>query len=89
MPEEEAIVLDQARASPELSPRQLTLRIIDSEGLYVSETTVYPILKQEGLIKPAEIIGFKEGEEYYRKTNRPNDPWVTDCAHLKVTGWGW
>ena len=34
--EEEEKILAQARASPELSPRQLALQIVDSEGLYVS-----------------------------------------------------
>jgi putative transposase len=88
-PEEEAVVLAQARASPELSSRQLGLRITDSEGLYVSESTVYRILKREGLIKPAEVVGIKAGNEYHRKTKRPNELWATDCAHLKVIGWGW
>jgi transposase InsO family protein len=46
-------------------------------------------MKREGLIKPAEIIGFKAGKEYHRKTKRPNELWATDCAHLKVIGWGW
>ncbi len=88
-PEEEEKILIRARASPELSSRQLALRIVDSEGLYVSESTIYRILKREGLIKPVEIVGFKAGKEYHRKTRRPNELWATDCAHLKVMGWGW
>ncbi|NIS68467.1 MAG: IS3 family transposase [Proteobacteria bacterium] len=88
-PEEEGKILVQARASPELSSRQLALRVIDSEGIYVSESTVYRILKREGLIKPAEIVGFKASKEYHRKTKRPNELWATDCAYLKVMGWGW
>ncbi len=86
-PEEEEVILAQARASPELSPRQLALSITDSEGLYLSESSVYRILKREGLIKAAEVVGFKAGKEYHRKTRRPNELWATDCAHLKVTGW--
>jgi len=88
-PEEEAKILVQARASPELSARQLALQLIDSEGWYVSESTVFRILKREGLIKPAEIVGFKASKEYHRKTKRPNELWATDCAHLKVIDWGW
>ncbi|MFC1944154.1 helix-turn-helix domain-containing protein, partial [Chloroflexota bacterium] len=64
-PEEEEKVLAQARASPESSPRQLAWKIVDSEGLYVSESTAYRILKREGLIKPAEVLGFKAGKEYH------------------------
>jgi len=88
-PEEEEKILTRARASPELSARQLALRIVDAEGLYVSESSVFRILKREGLIKPAEIVGFKAGKEYHRKTRRPNELWATDCAHLKVFDWGW
>jgi transposase InsO family protein len=88
-PEEKERVLSLARASPELSARQLALRIVDFEGLYLSESTVFRILKKEGLIKPADVIGFKAGKEYQRKTKRPNELWATDCAHLKVVDWGW
>jgi transposase InsO family protein len=88
-PEEESKILTKARASPELSARQLALTVVDSEGLYVSESTVFRILKREGLIKPAEIVGFQAGKEYHRKTKKPNELWATDCAHLKVADWGW
>ena len=88
-PKEEERILTQARASPELSARQLALKLVDSEGWYISESTVFRILKREGLIKPAEIVGFKAGKEYHRKTKRPNELWATDCAHLKVIDWGW
>ena len=87
--EEEEKVLILARASPELSARQLALRVVDTEGVYLSESTVYRVLKREGLIKPAEVVGFKAGKEYHRKTKRPNELWATDCAYLKVSGWGW
>ena len=88
-PEEEKKILAVARASPEISARQLALSLVDSEGLYVSESTVFRILKREGLVKPAEIVGFKAGKEYHRKTKKPNELWATDCAHLKVIDWGW
>jgi len=88
-PEEVERILAQARTLPELSARQLALRIVDSEGFYVSESTVFRILKREGLIKPAEVVGFKAGKEYHRKTKRPNELWATDCAHLKIVDWGW
>jgi hypothetical protein len=88
-PGEEAKILATARASPELSCRQLALQMVDDERWYVSESTVFRILKQEGLIKPAEVVGFKAGKEYHRKTTRPNELWATDCSHIKVFDWGW
>ena len=87
--EEEEVVLANAIDWPELSSRQLALKITDTDGLYISESTVYRILKREGLIKPAEIKGFKASNEYHHKTKRPNEMWATDCSYLKVTGWGY
>ncbi len=86
--DEEELVLDNAIEFPELSSRQLALKITD-DGLYISESTVYRILKSEGLIKPAEIKGFKASNEYHHKTKKPNEMWATDCSYLKVTGWGY
>jgi len=88
-PEEETQILNRARDTPEMSCRQLAWKITDTGNTYVSESTVYRILKREGLIKPAEIIGFKAAKEYHRKTQRPNQLWASDCCHLKVIGWGW
>lgn len=88
-PEEESRVLAEARASPEESCRQLAFKITDSGSTYISESTVYRILKREGLIKPAEIVGFKAAKEYHRKTKRPNELWASDCCHLRVVDWGW
>jgi len=88
-PEEAAKITAEARASPQLSCRQLALSITDSYEVYISESTVYRVLKREGLIKPAEIVGFKAAKEYRRKTGRPNELWATDCCHLRVTDWGW
>ena len=50
---EEAAVLTAARESPEWSSRQLATWITDHLGLSVGESTVYRLLKREGLVKPA------------------------------------
>ena len=65
------------------------MKIVDTEGWYVSESTIFRALKREGLIKPAEIVGFKAGKEYRRKTKRTNELWATECSHIKVIDWGW
>jgi len=88
-PGEEAKILARARVSPELPCRQLAWQLVDEERWYVSESTVFRILKREGLIKPAEVVGFKAGKEYHRKTKGPNELWATDCSHIKVFDWGW
>jgi len=83
------MVMEHARASPELSPRQLSLKLVDDYGCWISESTVYRILKREGLVKRAEIKGFAAGKEYHRKTKRPNEMWATDCSYLRVIDWGY
>ena len=86
---EEELVIDQARALPDLSPRQLVLRLVDKYGCWISESTAYRILRREGLVKRAEVKGFATGKEYHRKTKRPNEMWATDCCYLRVVDWGY
>jgi len=88
-PEEVGKIITAARASPESSCRQLAYSLVDDDRTSVSESTVYRILKREGLVKPAEVTGFAAGKEYHRKTKRPNQMWATDCSYLKVVGWGY
>lgn len=88
-PEEEEMILAQARALPELSPRQLALRIIDVEGVYVSESTVRRILKRERLAHSGKVVGLNTGREHRSRTKRPHELWVADYAWLKMTGWRW
>src|SRR5207247_5384550 len=85
-PEEVQAVL--ALASPELSPRELALRITDAGAFSVSESSCYRLLKRHGLVKPAEVLGFVGQKEHYRKTSRPNQMWASDGAYLKVTRLG-
>jgi putative transposase len=88
-PEEEEAVLALARASPELSPRELALSLTDTQAFSISKSAVYRLLRRKGLVKPAEVVGFKAAKEYHRKTTRPNEMWAADGAYLKVAGWGW
>ena len=86
-PEEQA-VLTVARRASELSCRQLAAWITDNQGFSVSESTVYRILRREGLVKSPEMQ-LKAGKEYHRKTTGPNQMWATDASHFKVIGWGY
>ncbi len=86
--QEEAAVLAAARESPEWSSRQLATWITDHLGLSVGESTVYRILRREGLIKPP-VMQLLAGKEYQRKTNGPHQMWATDASYFRVTGWGY
>ena len=87
-PPEEAIVLTAARESPDWSSRQLATWITDHLSLSVGESTVYRLLKREGLIKPAEMQ-LLAGKEYQRKTSSPHQMWATDASYFRVRGWGY
>ena len=86
-PEEQA-VLTVARRAPELRCRQLAAWITDNQGSSVSESTVYRILRREGLVKSPEMQ-LKAGKEYHRKTTGPNQMWATDAAYFTVIGWAY
>jgi transposase InsO family protein len=87
-PEEERKVLAIARESPELSSRQLSAWITDNEGFAVSESTVYRILRREGLVKRQETQ-LSAANEYHTKTTRPHQMWATDASYFRVVGWGY
>ena len=77
-----------ARQLTELSCRQLAAWITDNHGFSVSESTVYRILRREGLVKSPEMQ-LKAGKEYHRKTAAPHQMWATDASYFKVIGWGY
>jgi putative transposase len=87
-PEEEGTVLAVARESPDLSSRQLATWITDNEGFAVSESTVYRILRREGLVKRQETQ-LTAAHEYHTKTMRPHQMWATDASYFRVVGWGY
>lgn len=89
LPEERAKVLEVALDQTEWSPREVGFHICDQRGFSISESSVYRILKAEGLIKDMEKKTFPAGPEYEHKTGRPNEQWQTDATYLLVKNWGW
>ncbi len=87
-PDEENRILAAAIESPELSSRQLAVWITDNAGFAVSESTVYRILRREGLVKRQETQ-LKAAKEYHTKTTGPHQLWATDASYFKVAGWGY
>ena len=80
-----AFALDQ----PELSPREIAVAFTDQERTYVSEASVYRLLRAEGLITSPAFIVMKAAERFANPTSAINQLWQTDFTYLKVTGWGW
>jgi transposase InsO family protein len=73
----------------ELSPRELAVRFTDTEKHFVSEASVYRILKAHDLIASPAFVVIKAADEFRDKTTAPNQMWQTDFTYLKVIGWGW
>jgi putative transposase len=84
-----AAIIELALEQSELSPRELAVRFTDSQGYFVSEATVYRLLKAHDLITSPAFIVMKAASEFTDKTTAPNEMWQTDFTYLKIIGWGW
>ena len=73
----------------DLSPRELAVQFTDTEKYFVSEASVYRILKSYDLITSPAYVVVSAADEFRDKTTRPNQLWQTDFTYLKVIGWGW
>ena len=82
-------IIKLAFDEPTLSPRELAVRFTDTEGYFVSEASVYRLLKTYDLIGSPAFVVMKAADEFNDKTTAPNQLWQTDFTYLKVIGWGW
>lgn len=73
----------------ELSTRELAWHITDEYHYYVSESSVYRILREYGLMTAPAHIVVSASEEFKDKTTYPNQMWQTDFTYFKIIGWGW
>ena len=82
-------VVEVALDRPDQSPRQLAWHITDTEGYFISETSVYRILKRFDLITSPAFELVRAGDKFEHPTRRVNELWQTDFTQFKVVGWGW
>jgi putative transposase len=82
-------IVEFALEMPELSPRELAVTFTDTQSYFVSEASVYRLLKAHDLITSPAFIVIKAADAFHTKTTRTNEMWQTDFTYLKVIGWGW
>ena len=82
-------VVSIALERPEESPRQLAWYITDKEGYFISESSVYRILKVFDLITSPAYTVLSAADKFTNPTTRVHELWQTDFTYFKIVGWGW
>lgn len=82
-------VVETALDNPEKSCREVACLVTDKEGYYVSESSVYRILKAKGLVQSPVFAVVTAKDKFDQPTVRINQLWQTDFTYLRVEVWGW
>lgn len=73
----------------ELSPRELAWHITDAYGYYISESSVYRILRAYDLITSPAYIVISAADCFKQPTKGVHELWQTDFSYFRIVGWGW
>ena len=65
-------IVELALDEPELSPRELAVKFTDEKCYFVSEASVYRLLKAHNLITSPAFVVIKAANEFKDKTTAPN-----------------
>jgi len=84
-----AEVIDLALQKTELSARELACHFTDERQYFLSESSVYRILKAADLITSPAYVLMSASDRFKHPTKRVNEIWQTDFTYLRVIGWGW
>jgi len=87
--EQKNLVVKLALDYPDLSSRELAFKMTDEQQIFLSESSVYRILKARGLITAPAHIFLSAGDEFTNKTGFVHQMWQTDFTYFKILGWGW
>jgi putative transposase len=82
-------VLGLALERTDLSPRELACRYTDERRYFVSESSVYRILKEADLITSPAYVLMSASGAFKNPTTRVNEMWQTDFTYFRIIGWGW
>jgi len=82
-------VVQIAREYPEKSCREVACHITDKMDYFISESSVYRILKAYDLVTSPVYTVVSAKDQFENPTTRINQLWQTDFCYLKVIDWGW
>ena len=82
-------IIELALEKPALSPREIAVSYTDEQDYFVSESTVYRLLKAQDLITSPAYILMQASDKFQTPTTRVNEMWQTDFTYFKIIGWGW
>ncbi len=80
------MILEVAIEYTDLSSRQLAAWITDNKSFSVSESTVYRILRREGLVKSPEMK-LAAGKEYHTNPDTSGHIRCGPLTHLTSESW--
>jgi hypothetical protein len=63
--------------------------ITDTGGTFISESSIYKILKANYLMTSPNYVVPSAADEFEHKTKRVNNHYQFDFTYLKVIGQGW
>lgn len=83
------LVVQVALDWTDLSSRELAHHITDEQQIFISESSIYRILKERGLISAPTNILIAASDQFKDKTAFVHQMWQTDFTYFKVVGWGY
>ena len=84
-----AQVVEIALEQAELTPRELAWYITDTRDYFISESSVYRILKAHDLITSPQFMVMSAADSFQNPTHEVHELWQTDFTYFRVVGWGW
>jgi len=82
-------VVDVALDQPELTPRELAWHLTDTHEYFISESSVYRILKAHDLVTSPQFIVMSAADVFQKPTRYVHELWQTDFTYFRIVGWGW
>ena len=82
-------IVELALKHPEKSSRQLAWQFTDEQEYFVSESSVYRILKGFDLVQSPAFLMVTAKDKFENPTTEVHELWQTDFTYFKIIDWGW